>query len=154
MKTKLSWYILPIYPALAISASIFLDSIFKGKIYYFILAVILSGMLIQVPFSWAFKLDDTPDIKIVADYAGKIHDAGNEIYMIGGNDSERFYCGFAKILDKNVYNSLVEQGKKSIYCIILPDLFKEKKAEYNFDYVPIYESKRTSLHRLTFKDVK
>lgn len=154
MKTKLNWYILPVYPALAISAGIFLDSVFTGKTRYFILAVILSGMLIQVPFSYAFKLDDTPDVKTMAGHAKKIYDAGNEIYMIGGNDSELFYCPFVKVLDKNVYNSLIAQGKKSIYCIILPDLFNEKKTAYNFDYTPIYESKRTSLYRLTFKNVK
>lgn len=57
VKTKLNWYVMPIYPALAISSAIFLSSFLKGRFYNLILAVILLGMLIQVPASWAFKLD-------------------------------------------------------------------------------------------------
>lgn len=151
VKTKLHWYIMPIYPAMALSSAIFLRAFLKNKILYFSLAVVLLVMLAQVPLSRAFNLDFTPDVKRVSLLSEGLYRRGNDIYMIGGNDSELFYCDFAKVLDKDLYQSLIEQGKKGIYCIILPELLKEKKEEYNFDYEPIYESKRTSLYKITFK---
>jgi 4-amino-4-deoxy-L-arabinose transferase-like glycosyltransferase len=154
MKTKLNWYIMPAYPALAISSALFLEKFLKKRAYYLSLAVILLGMLIQMPFSWAFKLDDTPDIKVVAAYAKELQRAGNSVYMIGGNDSELFYYDFAMQFDRDSYRSLIRQGKKSIYCIIVPDMLKEKMKEYNFDYQPVYETKRTSLYKLIFKDIR
>ncbi len=57
VRTKLHWYVMPIYPALAVSSAIFIGSFFKNRFLNFILAVILLGMLTQVPISWAFKLD-------------------------------------------------------------------------------------------------
>lgn len=154
VRTKLHWYIMPIYPALALSSAIFVRRFLKGKALYFSLAVILLCMLIQVPLSRSFNLDFTPDVKKVSVLSKKLHEEGNDIYFIGGNDSEIFYCSFAKTLDKIAYQSLIAQGKKEIYCIILPDILKEKKEEYNFDYIPIYESKRSSLYKIIFRDKK
>lgn len=57
VKTKLHWYIMPIYPALAIMSSLFMERLFRGKAFYVAVAVILAGMIIQVPVSYAFKLD-------------------------------------------------------------------------------------------------
>lgn len=154
VRTKLNWYVMPIYPALALSSACFLTRFLKGKALYLSSVIILSIMLVQVPLSMAFNLDFTPDVKKVSALSKELYQKGNGIYMIGGNDSELFYCDFAKVLDKDLYQSLIERGKKSMYCIILPELLKEKKEEYNFDCEPIYESKRTSFYKLTFKSRK
>ncbi len=154
VRTKLHWYIMPIYPALALLSAFLLKGFLSNKLLYAALIIILIGMLIQVPLSWAFKLDFTPDIKKVSILGRELYKNGNDIYMISGNDSEIFYYDFAKELDKSAYQHLMSQGKKEIYCIILPNMFKEKKAEYNFDYEPIYESRRTSLYKIAFKNRK
>lgn len=57
VRTKLHWYIIPIYPAIAISSALFLDNLIGDRLFHPVVAVILIIMLIQVPISWAFKLD-------------------------------------------------------------------------------------------------
>ncbi len=154
VRTKLQWYIMPIYPALALLSAFLLKGFLRKNLIYIAFVVILAGMLVQVPLSWAFRLDYTPDIKNVSQIGRGLHTDGNDIYMISGNDSEIFYYDFAIELDKEVYRSLMSQGKGKIYCIILPGMFKDKKEDYNFDAEPIYESNRTSFYRIKFKDRK
>jgi 4-amino-4-deoxy-L-arabinose transferase-like glycosyltransferase len=57
VRTKLHWYVMPVYPALAIASAIALEKLFRERTFYIILSAVLFGMLIQVPVSWAFKLD-------------------------------------------------------------------------------------------------
>ena len=66
VKTKLHWYIMPIYPALAIVSAVFLDKVLNNKVFYFVTAIILFAMLLQVPISWAFNLDLNPRVKNAA----------------------------------------------------------------------------------------
>ncbi len=66
VKTKLHWYIMPIYPVLAIVSAVFLDKILNNRVFYFAIAIILFVMLLQVPISWAFKLDLNPKVKKAA----------------------------------------------------------------------------------------
>lgn len=66
VKTKLHWYIMPAYPALAMSSAIFLSNFFKKKLFVPIFALILTAMLIQVSVSWAFKLDLNAEVKKAA----------------------------------------------------------------------------------------
>ena len=72
VKTKLHWYIMPIYPALAISSAIFLEDFFKKKLFASIIALLLIGMLIQIPISWAFKLDFNAKAKSAALHSEKL----------------------------------------------------------------------------------
>lgn len=83
VRTKLHWYIVPIYPALAISAAIFFEAFFKKKFFAPILALILIGMLIQVPVSWAFKLDMNAKVKDAALHSKKLsyEDDGTIFYF-------------------------------------------------------------------------
>ncbi len=151
VKTKLHWYTMPIYPALAFSSGIFLERFLKGKIFKSSLVIILIGMLIQVPISWAFKLDFTHDVKKVGDYAREFHDRGEDVYITELTYSEVFYCNFAQPLGRDAYNSIIARGEREAYCIILPEHLKETSIKYNFSYQPIYESDRLSLYRIRFK---
>ena len=91
VKTKLHWYIMPISPALAIASGIFLERIFKNRAFRAALAVILLGMLIQVPVSWAFKLD----------FNAKAKDAAlHSIKLPYEDDGTIFYNTVAKIRNK------------------------------------------------------
>lgn len=151
VRTKLHWYIVPIYPALALSSAMFLERFFKNKAFKFALIIILIGMLIQVPISWAFKLDYTPEVKKVANYAKKLQPEEKNIYIIGMSYSEMFYCDFAQPLEKGLYNSIIARGEQEAYCIILPEYLEEASVKYNFGYQPIYESDRLSLYKIKFK---
>ncbi len=151
VKTKLHWYIMLIYPALALSSGIFLERFLKGKIFKLSLVIILIGMLLQVPISWAFKLDFTHDVKKVGDYARELHDRGEDVYITELTYSEVFYCSFAKPLEIDLYHTIINEGKRNAYCIILPEYLKETSIKYNFSYQPVYESDRLSLYRIRFK---
>ena len=82
VQTKLPWYIMPAYPAIVISSAIFLERFFRKKAFYFILSIILLGMLIQVPVSWAFKLDFNAKAKAAALHLEKLpyRDDGSMFY--------------------------------------------------------------------------
>lgn len=72
VQTKLHWYIVPIYPALAIASAIALERFFRKRAFYLVLSIILLGMLIQVPVSWAFKLDFNAKAKAAAAHSKKL----------------------------------------------------------------------------------
>ena len=72
IQTKLHWYVVPIYPALAISSAIFLGGIVKKRLLPLIPVLIFIGMLIQIPLSWAFKLDLNPKVKEAAAHSVKL----------------------------------------------------------------------------------
>jgi len=82
VQTKLHWYIMPIYPALAIASAVTLEKFFRNKAFYVILSVVLLGMLIQVPVSWAFKLDFNQKAKAAALRSEKLpyEDNGSMFY--------------------------------------------------------------------------
>jgi len=151
IKTKLHWYVMPIYPALAFSSAIFMERFLKNRAFKFSVAAILIIMLLQVPISWAFKLDFNPEVKKVSAYAREFYKRGNDIYIIGGSSSEMFYCDFAREFNKNLYDSLIAGGADEIYCIILPEELNQTAIKYNFEYDPIYESKRLSFYKIRFK---
>lgn len=148
VKTKLNWYIVPIYPALAVSSAIFIERLFRGRIVIGVIFLILTGMLVQVPVSWAFKLDFNPDVKAAGIYAKKLWENGADIYMTGEDDSGLFYIDFARELNKNTYRSLAAEKNKDIYCAASPSIIKEKAGEYGLHYQPVYESRRISLYKL------
>lgn len=72
VKTKLHWYIVPIYPALAAISAIFLDRFLKKRIFYSAVALILFAMIIQAPVSWAFKLDLNAKAKDAALHSARL----------------------------------------------------------------------------------
>jgi hypothetical protein len=57
---------MPAYPAFAMSSGIFLERFLKGKALIACVLIVLTGMIIQVPFSWAFRLDLNPNVKACA----------------------------------------------------------------------------------------
>ena len=65
VKTKLHWYVIPVYPALAIASALFIERFLKNKLFYAGISIILFAMILQVPISWAFKLDYNPGAKNV-----------------------------------------------------------------------------------------
>ena len=91
VKTKLHWYIIPIYPALAISSAVFLERFFKNKALRLILLVILATMLIQIPISRAFKLDFNHDTKAAGQYANMLQNKGAKVYLYKMDDNKEIF---------------------------------------------------------------
>ena len=83
VQTKLHWYIMPAYPALAIASGVTLERFFRKKAFYIILSIVLLAMLIQVPISWAFKLDFNAKAKSAALRSEKLpyEDNGSIFYF-------------------------------------------------------------------------
>ena len=121
VKTKLHWYIVPIYPAIAISSAIFLERLLKPRALNFAFAVLLIALLVQVPVSWAFKLDFNPDVKNSALFAEKLMREGAVVYVYNiDDDKEVFYFRDFKPLITNKSNLFVEKRVTfdNAYCII------------------------------------
>ena len=152
--TKLHWYIIPIYPALALSTAIFLERFFKNKAFKFSLAAILIIMLIQVPISWAFKLDFNPDVKKAAGHAKELKDNGSFIYFYKKCDNKElfYYRDFSMLIsDKNIPSKdAISSGK--IYCIIRLDDIKQAEREYNYIFQPVRYSGDIAIARIRNKE--
>ncbi|MCX5703785.1 MAG: glycosyltransferase family 39 protein [Candidatus Omnitrophica bacterium] len=150
VRSKLHWYIMPAYPALAISSGIFLDRFLKNKAFKVSVAVILLGMLIQVPVSWAFKLDFCPEIKAVSKYARSLHDQGAVIYLYKGyDDKETFYLGtFSSPLTDSAIPSREALLNSSVYCLMRMSDIDDASKQYKIIFKPEWQSGNTVLARM------
>lgn len=92
VRTKLHWYIIPIYPALALSLGLLLEKICDRKERlngaFFLIAL---TMTLQVFLSWSFDLNLNPQIKAAAALAKDLHRQGNAIYSYNVEHAGLFY---------------------------------------------------------------
>ncbi|KJJ84389.1 dolichyl-phosphate-mannose-protein mannosyltransferase family protein [Candidatus Omnitrophus magneticus] len=95
VKTKLHWYIMPIYPAIMIIAAVFLEKILKSKT----IAIVFIVTIISVGYFGIkkdiFTLDYNPSIKKFAQDVRKQNQKKEPVYLydIGGDPSVEFYIG-------------------------------------------------------------
>lgn len=149
VRTKLHWYIIPIYPALAISSAVFLERFLKNKVFNISLAVILLIALIQAPVSYAFKLDLNPDIKRISRSAKSLHDKGAIIYLCEGyDDKELFYMGS---FSKREMPYPEELSSKDAYCVVNSGHIEKASRKYPFIIEPIERSGSIILARIRRK---
>lgn len=154
IKTKLHWYIIPIYPGLAFACGIFLERLFRNRAFNIAIIVVLVAIILETRFSWAFNLDLNPEVKKVSAYARGLSLKGYPVYMVGIADTEIFYCDFARILDEGSYRVILEQKQpQEAFCIIVPEYLKDASLKYNFNYQPLFESSRISLYKIRFKGI-
>lgn len=139
IRTKIHWYIMPIYPALAISSAVFLDRFLKNKAFNFALASILIIMLIQVPVSWAFKVDFCPNYKKAAGTVKQMYNAGAILYFYGAHDNkEVFYLGdFLQFLSYKNRPTEDIISSKAVYCVLRLNNLKQAEKEYGYNLQPI-----------------
>ncbi len=139
VQTKIHWYIIPIYPALAISSAFFLQRFFKESAFKFLLGFILLIMLIQIPFLKAFKLDFCPDLKKAAVYSQDLHKNGSAIYFYGAFDNKDiFYLwNFTSLLSKDNIPSKKLFSSKRIYCVVRADDIDKAHENFRFIFKPV-----------------
>ena len=139
VKTKLHWYIIPIYPALALAAGITIVKFIKGRLFYAAIALFFIIMSLQIPFSWAFKLDFSPDVKAASIRMKELHDDGHNIYFYGGYDNkDLFYFNDITVFLPRKANTLVRQEKgKPLYFITREESVEDIKKRHgqNFNEV-------------------
>jgi hypothetical protein len=66
IKTKLAWYILPVYPALSISVGYIVAKIFQEKHVMIVRALFIVVLILHIPFSHIFSADYSQDLKGIA----------------------------------------------------------------------------------------
>jgi len=156
VKTKLHWYIIPAYPALAISSALLLGKNLKGKTFNAAVAIICVVLFLQVPFSWAFKLDFSPDVKDASGYVSKMHDNDSTIYFYGGYDNKDvFYFDDYVTFISKVDNRLLDMAsKKDVYLIVRSSEAQEISNEYNLLLKPVKQYSDIVIYQLKFKGNK
>jgi hypothetical protein len=118
VQTKLHWYIMPIYPALGISCALLIERLSGIRFYKIVLIVIITGMLLQIPYSWAFRLDLNPDAKHASEYSKAMLREGKDIYIYRIDDNaDKFYMEEIGLLDKGILQKALS-GKSDVYCLI------------------------------------
>jgi len=131
VKTKLYWYILPIYPALAILIASGISKLFhkKAAVLTLVLAVIFSAYLITV--KKIFSLDYSPRTKSIALAVNRLIPSGEKFFLCAvGDPGIRFYLNDYKFISEYELKDAV--GEKNSYIAFQPDLLK-KLDKVNFD---------------------
>lgn len=138
IKTKLHWYIMPIYPALAVASALLIERFFKNKAFALFVALLIAGMIIQVPVSWAFKMDMNADLKKAAQYSRILRANGALIYYRIYDDSEQFYLGpVAESLPDNDIHKLKTDFSVDTYCILKAEDAGKASGGNNFKLEPV-----------------
>ncbi len=97
--TKLHWYIIPIYPALAFSFALSIDKFAKNGAFRVLFAIVVIGLIVQIPVSWAFKLNFSDNVKQTRLYAMALQKNGKDIRLFRINDeNEAFYLDNLKLV--------------------------------------------------------
>lgn len=136
IQTKLHWYIIPIYPALAISFGLFAEKFLKGSRSRIAIIVILIGLALQVPYSWAFRLSFSREVKDTASFAHVLQKQGSKVYVYKCNDEkEYFYFG-----DFPSLSAINKPSNGSIYCIVDKKELSEFKGLYNFEVTSTFDN--------------
>jgi 4-amino-4-deoxy-L-arabinose transferase-like glycosyltransferase len=136
VKTKLHWYIIPIYPALALSSGITVSKFLKGKLFYLTVVVFFIIMILQVPISWAFKLDFSPNVKAASIRVKELHDNGYNVYFYGGYDNkDLFYFNDITVFLPRKDKPLTKQEKDKIaYFITRLNSIQDIKKKYGYHF--------------------
>jgi 4-amino-4-deoxy-L-arabinose transferase-like glycosyltransferase len=118
VKTKLHWYIMPVYPALALSSGIFIVKFLKNRAFYLAVAVILIAMILQIPYSWAFRIDFSPDEKAAALFLKSLP-KDKKVYMFGEYDNNDLFY-FGDIIDAMPFTEKIPyfNSKDDVYFVL------------------------------------
>ena len=150
VKTKLHWYIIPIYPALAFSSALFLEKLLKKNMFIVFLSIILAGMLLQTQLSWSFKLDLNPSVKNVSSIAKKLYQGGSDIYQFGSDNGGLFYCDFARQFNEDTRRIQLSQNTPEAYLLAFQEYVQNLAEKYNFAYREAYSQQNFALYKIKF----
>jgi len=146
--TKIHNYIIPIYPALALSSGIFLARFLKNKMFHIFLSAVLILMVVQVSYSWAFKLDFSLDLKTVAARAEALKARGAYVFSSPRDASDVFYTDFAVFLTPDTYAAAINNNIRDAFLLVPSDQIGPLASEYNFAFTKVYDSWKLSMFKI------
>ena len=121
IQTKLSWYLLPTYPALSLSVAYALSRLFREKYTLFVRLMFLVVMALHVPYSHIFDYDYSPLIKGIAPAvrAGVLRGNAVSLYNYHESPAVSFYAGRPSVyLDSpEALNQKISEG--GLRCLIV-----------------------------------
>jgi len=112
VKTKLNWYILPAYPAIAIITGWGIDSILRKKTIIAVIPCFIASLLYLAFAKHVFDLDYSHETKKLALFAKEEISGKGRIYLFDDDPAVRFYFLDGSI---NAYGSLA-----------MPELLRER----------------------------
>lgn len=121
IQTKLSWYILPMYPALSLTVGYVLAKIFGEGQKNFIRLMFLVVMILHVPYSHIFSHDYSRDLKAIAPVVEREVPQDSVIYLYNYHEipAALFYLGRShRYLDSAEVFSEAAKRDKAFYCLI------------------------------------
>jgi len=125
-RTKLPWYILPIYPPLALTMGYLLDKFSRGN-RTLVRLVFLAVLVSHIPLSGIFKPDYARDIKGIAP-AVREHVPGAEVYLYNYHEDPAvvFYTEKKGVALNDAETFMKRLGEEpSFYCLIRRHNFEE-----------------------------
>ena len=121
VRTKLAWYIFPIYPALSLSVGYFLAKMFGEEKVWFVRFMFLVIMALHVPYSHIFHHDYSRDIKGITPLVRQQTPLPKAIYLYNNHEAPAtsFYLGLpSEYLDDPSSFSARAVREKEFYCLI------------------------------------
>ena len=125
LKTKLDWYLLPLYPALSLSAAYYFAKIFSEKHIHFVRFLFVAVLALHIPYSHILSNDYSGDIKAMAMLAAKEVPAGQTIHLFNYHEGPAvcFYLD-RPFDDLDTEAVFFEKARaKNFYCLIRREHF-------------------------------
>ena len=120
VKTKLSWYVIPIYPPLSLTAAVFLSKLFKESYSLYVKAIFLVVLALHVPYSRVFDHDYSRDIKGIAAATLEAVPKTQQLYLYQYHESPAvsFYLGRSAAYLDTREDFLKRSSEPRFYCLI------------------------------------
>ena len=129
VKTKLHWYILPLYPALSICVAYGFAQVIKEKYVLFVSTMFLITIAFHAHQRF-FKSDYNPDLKSISAAVKQIVPKGKQVSFYNSDERHAsfFYTerGTTSIHTQEAF--VTEAKKPDFYCLIYEDDFKNLNA--------------------------
>ena len=133
---------------MALSSGIFLARFMKNKAFYIFLSAVLILMVAQVSYSWAFKLDFSPDLKKVASQAKELKSRGAYVFSLPRDASDVFYTDFAVVLTPDAYSAAISKNINEAFLLAPSEEISPTALKYNFGYTKVIDSEKLSLFKI------
>lgn len=123
VRTKLPWYVLPVYPALSLTAAHFLSKIFKENSSLFVKMMFLVVMALHVFYSHIFNADYSRDIKGIASSAASAVPQDSPIFLYNYHESPAttFYINRKPMYADTREVFLRQAAENGFYCLVHAD---------------------------------
>ena len=121
IRTKLGWYILPLYPALSLTVGFFLAKMLDENRRRYAEALFLLVLCLHIPYSHVFRADYSRDLKGIAQNLKKEVPADEILYLYNYHEipAAAFYLERkSAYLDSPESFISTARGARSFFCLV------------------------------------